>query len=783
MTESLSRQKIEVTGIVQGVGFRPFVYGLAKDLNINGWVCNTSAGVKIEAEGTPATLSAFTQALKNESPPLAHLDSIRTTEQSPKGFSDFKIVSSLLLKNSFQPVSPDISICPDCLDELFDPGNRRYRYPFINCTNCGPRFTIIEDIPYDREATTMAGFEMCANCAAEYGDPLDRRFHAQPIACGECGPQAWVELKSGANNNSDIQFSASKGDPASGDTSIQPVRELLAEGKIMAIKGLGGFHLACDATNPKAVDELRRRKLRRKKPLAVIMPDIETVKRYCIVSEAEQNLLSSKEAPIVILALRPGTGLAPGVAPGQKNLGVMLPYTPLHHLIIERQKGSGFTDALVMTSGNRSGEPIAYTNEDALTQLGGLADAFLLHNRGIHARCDDSVMRISSRGNYTLRRSRGYAPFSVTLPWTSPSLLAVGAEMKNTFCLVREQHAFLSYHIGEMENYDTLTAFKEGIVHFESLFRIKPEVLACDLHPDYLATGYAVKRAEQQSLTIIGVQHHHAHIAACLADNGHDGRMPVIGVAFDGTGLGDDGTIWGGEFLLADYSGYRRVGYLSPIPLPGGEKAVKQPWRIALAWLEKIGEDWDDGLPPVRALKPGDRKMMSRMLKASLIEGSGLNAPLTSSMGRLFDAISSLIGVCQKVDYEGQAAIELENLVTPGEKGSYTFDYDDEIIYPAPVIHAILDDFRTGVDLGVIAARFHNGTAQMVLEKCNQIRQRFNLSEVALSGGVWQNMTLLETTMNYLKQADFTVYIHRKIPANDGGLALGQAAVAAYKFR
>ncbi len=562
--------KLHITGIVQGVGFRPFVYGLAVRFGLSGWVRNTSAGVDIEVDGTAGKLDEFVLALKEELPPLARIDTLDIFTGEPGKFSGFEIIDSKTVEGAFQPISPDVSICEDCLKELLDPDDRRYLYPFINCTNCGPRFTIITDIPYDRPNTSMSSFEMCPECGAEYQNPLDRRFHAQPIACPVCGPKIWLEYMV----NNELQT-------LEGENTIKKTQELLLEGKIVAIKGLGGFHLACDATNQAAVSELRRRKLRVDKPFAVMMPDLATVKENCIASPAECELLESRQRPIVLLKKRANSSIVDEVAPKQDSLGVMLPYTPLHALIFNDSRPS--LAALVMTSANLSEEPIATDNEEARERLSVLADAFLMHNRDIHTRCDDSVVRIFDKQVYLLRRSRGYAPDSLQLPFEVPPLLATGPELKNTFCLTRDRYAFLSHHIGDMENYETLRSFQDGIALFEGLFRIQPEAIAYDLHPNYLTSRYALERAERENLAAFPVQHHHAHIAAGMADNSMDGSHPVIGVAFDGTGYGQDGAIWGGEFMVADYTGYDRKIHLDYFPLPGGDAAIKRPARTALA--------------------------------------------------------------------------------------------------------------------------------------------------------------------------------------------------------
>jgi hydrogenase maturation protein HypF len=760
--------RIHISGVVQGVGFRPFVYGLAQRYALAGWVCNTSSGVEIEVDGPVEALSGFQADLMAELPPLARIDSLETWERPPDGFTRFDIRPSRPEAGAFQPISPDVAICDDCLRELSDPADRRYRYPFINCTNCGPRFTIIRDIPYDRSLTTMAAFPLCDACAAEYHDPLDRRFHAQPVACPACGPHLWLETSPGKIENTH-------------EDALRAARRLLAEGQILAVKGLGGFHLACDAANPAAVAELRRRKLRVDKPFAMMLPDIAAVRRHCAITPPEEQLLLSRARPIVILQRLANSPIAREVAPGQDNIGVMLPYTPLHYLLMER--AAGMPEALVMTSGNLSEEPIAYTNDQARDGLVHLADAFLLHNRDIHTRCDDSVMRVLPAGSsdriVPIRRSRGYAPFPVRLPWRSPAILATGAELKNTFCLTRDDYAFLSHHIGDLENYETLCAFEEGIAHLERLFRVRPVAIAYDLHPDYMASRYALERAERERLPAIGVQHHHAHIAAGMVEHGLIGDRPVIGVAFDGTGYGDDGAIWGGEFLVADYDGYERAAHLRYVPLPGGDKAVREPWRVALAWLATAGLDRDEDLPPVGYAQQKDGNLIGLLQRQIDLK---LNAPLTSSMGRLFDAAAALAGVRLVVNYEAQAAIEFEALVDPQETAAYEFAIDGANIDPTPLWQALVADLRCGVPDGRLAARVHNGIARMVLTICKILRETNQLTEVVLSGGVWQNMTLLQQTLNLLADEQFTVYIHNQVPPNDGGLALGQAAIAARRM-
>jgi hydrogenase maturation protein HypF len=763
---------IHITGIVQGVGFRPFVYGLAARFGLNGWVRNTSAGVDIEVDGTADALESFIHALKNELPPLARIDTFEVKFGPSRGEAGFRIIQSEAVAGAFQPISPDVSICPDCLKELFDPTNRRYRYPFINCTNCGPRFTIITDIPYDRPNTTMSSFEMCPDCASEYADPLDRRFHAQPVACPVCGPQVWLEDSDGCRLTER-------------EDAILAAQKLLSNGKILAIKGLGGFHLACDATNTESVAELRRRKLRVEKPFALMMPDLATVEQHCFTSEADRLLLESHQRPIVLLRRKPYSSIAEAVAPRQDNLAVMLPYTPIHYLLFAAegatQQSKPNARILVMTSGNLSEEPIAIGNDEARQRLASLADAFLMHNRDIRTRCDDSVARIIKEPEnkpsvYFLRRSRGYAPDPILLSLEQAPILATGPELKNTFCLTRERYAFLSQHIGDMENYETLRSFEDGIGYYERLFRIQPEAIACDLHPDYLSSRYAVQRSQQYNLPIFRIQHHHAHIAACMADNGLDGRNPVIGLAFDGTGYGEDGAIWGGEFLVADFAGYQRPYHLAYFPLPGGDASIKRPARTALALLWSLGMEWEDRLGPVKDLCFEERQALRIQLER------GLNTPMTSSMGRLFDAVAALIGVRQKVNYEAQAAMEFEAALDPSESGVYPIEYQDGIVETGALLRSLLADIYSDISIPVISARFHNGLANLSYQVCAEIRNKTGINEVALSGGVWQNMALLERVIRTLREDGFVVYFHRRVPANDGGLSLGQALVGASRF-
>jgi len=754
----LSGRHIHITGVVQGVGFRPFVYNLATRLGLSGWVLNSSSGVEIEAVGPPAALEEFAERLRSDAPPLSRIEQIivETIEIQDPIPEEFIIRHSEGRPGEFQPISPDVALCEDCLRELFDPDDRRYRYPFINCTNCGPRFTIIQDIPYDRPQTTMAPFKMCPDCQAEYDDPTDRRFHAQPNACPVCGPRVWFQVSGAANQR------------IGEEGAIRATRKMLVEGGVVAIKGLGGFHLACDATDDEAVGRLRERKGRVDKPFALMAFDLETVEQFCYVNDDERALLISHERPIVLLRERADSAISPFVAPGNRYLGVMLPYTPLHYLLLE--PGDGFPSALVMTSGNYSEEPIATGNEEALERLSHLADGFLLHDREIHARCDDSVTRVVAGAELPVRRSRGYAPYPIHLPFPVRQVLAVGGELKNTFCLTRDRYAFLSQHIGDMENYETLRFFEQMVEQLERTFRIEPEIIAHDLHPAYLSTRYA-KDQHATRTTQCAIQHHHAHIASVMVENGLTGERPVIGVAFDGTGYGTDGAIWGGEFLVADYGSFRRVAHLKYAPLPGGDVAIRRPYRTALAHLWAAGVGWREGLDPVVAASAAERTILARQLER------GLNTVSTSSVGRLFDAVSALAGVRQEINYEAQAAIELEMLVEGGEEEAYTFGLGEEID-PSPVIRAVVADVRASVPVGVIAARFHNGLAVMVRDVCLRLWEKSGLNEAALSGGVFQNATLLGKTVPLLEEAGFTVYVHRLVPPNDGGISLGQAVIA-----
>jgi len=748
-----ARKRLRVAGVVQGVGFRPHVYNLARRLGLAGFVLNDGAGVVVELEGPPAAIDEFVTQLQAAPPPRARLDAVEEEELAPAGEDTFVIKESVP-GEAQTLVSPDLATCGDCLDELLEPADRRYRYPFINCTNCGPRFTIIRGVPYDRPKTTMASFEMCPACRAEYDDPGNRRFHAQPNACAACGPR--------------LALWDAEGNPLDADDPLGEAKQLLFDGCVVAVKGLGGYHLACDATSAEAVEKLRSRKYREDKPFAVMARDVAVARRYCEMSDDELELLTSEKRPIVLLRKREPCHLPDAIAPQNRYLGVMLPYTPLHHLLFDDD-----VEILVMTSGNRADEPIAYRDDKVVEHLAGIADYYLTHDRAIGRRVDDSVTRVFRGREYAVRRSRGYVPLPLELGRTyKTSVLAVGAELKNTFCMTKGSQAFVSHHVGDLENVATLEAFEEGIAHFREMFDVEPAAVARDLHPDYLASRYAVA----SGLPEVVVQHHHGHVASVLADAGYyEGK--VIGVAFDGAGLGDDGAVWGGEFLVADLAGYERAAHLRYVPLPGGDAAAREPWRMALAWLRELyGDDaLRRPLPFLDDIPEGRREMV---LEAA---AKGVNAPPTSSMGRLFDAVAALAGIRNFVNYEGQAALEFEQQVACEEDGAYEFSYDDGkplVIDAAPVIEAVVADVRAGTAPGAIAARFHNAVAAMAADVASRLRDEYGLSAVALGGGCFQNITLLRKLVPTLEGAGFDVLIHERVPTNDGGLSLGQAAAA-----
>ncbi len=745
---------ITITGIVQGVGFRPFVYNLAREQGLGGWVRNDTAGVTLWVEGPSPALAVFERTLATGAPVQAVVFEIAARAVEPRGLEEFEIRKSAEQADQFVPISPEVATCADCVRELFDPADRRYRYSFINCTNCGPRFTIVEDIPYDRPLTTMAPFAMCAQCRAEYDDPGNRRFHAQPNACPVCGPR--------------LELLDQSGNPVPCADVVGAVIERLRQGRIVAIKGLGGYHLACDAQNDKAVKTLRARKFREHKPFALMVADVQAARALGDVDPAGEALLSGTVRPIVLLRRRPDAPVSEAVAPGQMDLGVMLPYTPLHHVLLAE---AGMI--LVMTSGNISDEPIAFRDDEALRRLNGLADYFLVHDRRIHIRTDDSVVRVVADKPLVLRRSRGYAPHPLILPFEFKApILACGAELKNTFCLTRKRFAFLSHHIGDLENLETIEAFEQGIAHFQRIFNTTPACLAHDHHPEYLATKYALARDD---IPRIGVQHHHAHIVGCMGEN--NVTAPVIGVAFDGTGYGDDGHIWGGEFLVCDDRDYRRAAHLQYVPLPGGAKAIKEPWRMAAVYLHKVFGDgmWDLPLAFVRDLDRARWRLIARMIQQQV------NTPQTSSAGRLFDAVSALTGICREAFYEGQAAVELE-MAAGDDDRVYEFDSRSEagktVVLPDAVIEGIVADLIEGESRGVIAARFHNTVAALIASQCDQLRRETGITTVALSGGCFQNMRLTRRVLALLTANGFSVLTHRHVPPNDGGLSLGQAIVA-----
>jgi hydrogenase maturation protein HypF len=767
--QSLKSASISVRGIVQGVGFRPFVYGLAVEHNLKGWVYNTSEDVRIEVEGEAEAVEQFERELETKAPPLAHIENVTIEYHPSLGYKNFEIRQSQAQEGKYQLISPDVATCQACLGELLNPEDRRYHYPFTNCTNCGPRFTIIEDMPYDRPKTTMRYFQMCPQCQAEYDNPLDRRFHAQPNACPKCGPQ--------------VELVDNRGNPVTESNPVAAASQILKEGKIVAIKGLGGFLLACDAMNDTVVKTLRQRKKRSSKPFAIMVTDIDEAKRHCYVSPEEENLLTSPQRPIVLMRWREDSSVSREVAPNLRFLGIMLPYTPLHHILL-RDTGQ----PLVMTSGNLSEEPIARDNDEALGRLSGIADYFLIHNRDIYSRYDDSVAIVERGTSQLIRRARSYAPYPIRLPFEAKQVLGCGAEEKNTFCLTKDNYAFLSQHIGDMENMETLEHFDSTISLYKRLFHIEPEIIAHDLHPDYLATKYAQELGES-GIRLIPVQHHHAHIASCMADN--ELKSPVIGVAFDGTGMGADGNIWGGEFLVVDYRNFRRAGHLEYLPLPGGAAAIKRPRRTAIGYiLTLLGENaLSHDLPVIREVDDIEIEVIKRQIERRI------NSPLSSSMGRLFDAISALLGIRGEIDYEGQAAVELEMAVYSSVIARRVSDeaiYDAQESYPYHIVEdegirivhlrdllsAVIEDLRQGISKGGISVKFHNTVAQMINEMCHLIVGETGVNQVALSGGVFQNRLLLRKTVSLLEGSGFQVFTHRQVPCNDGGISLGQAVIA-----
>ncbi len=752
---NLQRQKIIIEGIVQGVGFRPFVYQLAERFGLTGSVCNDSRGVTIEVEGKAGVLHQFVAAVRSEKPPLSVIQSLDTQEISVQGSIGFKILQSSVDETRRAQIAPDTFVCDDCLKELFDPDDRRYHYPFINCTNCGPRYTIVTGIPYDRPLTTMADFPLCDNCQAEYDDPISRRFHAQPNACPVCGPQ--------------LQLLASNGQPVAIEDPLSEAIRRLKKGQVLAIKGLGGYHLAVDAGNQKAVLELRRRKQRDEKPFALMAGNLEAVRRIAHVGDDEARLLLGVERPIVLLQKKADHKLAESISPANRYFGVMLPYTPLHFLLLQ----DGF-EALVMTSANLSDEPIAFEDDEACQRLGAIAEAFLIHNRRIHTRTDDSIARVMADRPLLLRRSRGFVPRAVAFSVESRPILAVGAELKNTICLTRGDRAFLSQHVGDLKNLEVYDSFKQTINHLQSILEVRPERIAHDLHPDYYSTRYAL---EESGLPTVAVQHHHAHLASCLAEHGVE--EPAIGVIFDGIGYGADGNLWGGEFLVGDLNGYQRVGHFRYQPMPGGDLATKEPWRMALSYLLSIYGEIPESVKIFDGIAANELRLVAQATM------KGINAPLASSCGRLFDAVAALLDLRQTVSFEGQAAMQLEMVADPAQPQPYPYllsHADDLIIFdPQPLVEDIVSDLEAGASTAKIAGRFHGSLAGMIEDVCSQIRQQSGLSLVVLSGGVFQNCLLTEMALECLNKSDFKVLTHSLVPPNDGGISLGQAVVAAHQ--
>jgi hydrogenase maturation protein HypF len=768
----MERRAIAIEGVVQGVGFRPFVYSLAARLALAGFVKNCSGGVLIEIEGPTQLLERFLADLERNPPPRSRIESLRWEAQSPRGECQFRIESSDGERPASIFISPDIATCADCLAELFDSADRRFRYPFLNCTNCGPRLTIIQGAPYDRARTTMASFVMCEACRREYEDPTNRRFHAQPTCCPRCGPN--------------VRFSDRHSDPTVTDEPLARFAAAIRSGEIGALKGLGGYHLVCDARSEPAVAELRRRKHRDEKPFALMVRDLAAVEAICDVSAAEAELLQSPSRPIVLLRKRAGIGIVDAVAPRNPHLGVMLPYTPLHHLLLEELHGM----PLVMTSGNRSDEPIAYRDEDAVDRLAGIATVFLTHNRPIHVRCDDSVVRVVDDVELPLRRSRGYAPFPITLPIAcAVPTLAAGGQLKGTFALARGPHAFLSHHLGDLDHLAAYQAFVRDIDLYEKLLDITPRMIVYDSHPDYASSRYARKRGEQgtgfaaNGIGLLPVQHHHAHVASCMAE--HSLLEPTIGVAFDGSGYGPDGAIWGGEFLIADYQHFVRAAHLRYVGMPGGDQAVREPWRMAAAHMIDAGLALDllEKRVPTVALRAACRMLERRF-----------NTPLTSSAGRLFDSVAALANIRDRVSFEGQAAMELEWLATTEEPDeSYPFDLTAEsgqtdfakpwIVDTRPLIQTVARDAKLDISGARIARRFQSAMVELIATVCRRLRDATGIDAIVLSGGVFMNALLTCESCQRLESLGFRVYRHRLVPPNDGGLSLGQLAIGAAASR
>jgi hydrogenase maturation protein HypF len=783
MGRMVERAKLTVKGVVQGVGFRPYVYGLAESLHLRGYVRNTAEGVTIDVEGE--NVSEFVRRLPKEAPPLSSIVDIAIEPSQEIGYQDFRIIESRNDEGQgpFTLISPDVSICEDCLKEMLDPADRRYLYPFINCTNCGPRYTITKSVPYDRPNTTMSAFRMCDECSSEYHDPKDRRFHAQPNACPKCGPRVKFKVVS------------SGFDMPRGEDPIASAVRCLKEGGIVAIKGLGGFHIACDAANDAAVRRLRERKRKSNKPFALMSPDINEIKEFCLVSEVEERLLISQRRPVVLLRkkVKMTSFVSDGVSPHNRYLGFMLPYTPLHYLLFyeplsvdENHAGpvtrhespvSNFM-ALVMTSGNMSEEPIVKDNDEALSKLSSLVDAVLFHDRDIFTRVDDSVIRVTGHDSAAthdrslsfIRRSRGYAPEALALQDSGPEVIGCGADIKNTFTLTKGSFAISSQHVGDMENYETLRFFGECLEKMKEVYRVKPVACAHDLHPGYLSTQWALG----QDLPKVAVQHHYAHIGSVMAEHGLGKK--VIGVAFDGTGYGADGRLWGGEFLVADVKGFERIGHFKYIPLPGGEAAIREPWKTGISYLfDAFGNDLPERLRKIGFTNRYGEGQIDRILK--LINASEL-CPLSSGAGRLFDAVASIIGICDRNTFEGEAAMALESVIAEGIEEDYPVNIsarDMMIVDFSRAVTGIVDDLIKGVESGIISAKFHNTITDVILRVATRIGETYALKDVTLSGGTFQNLYLLERATRMLSDAGMNVFVNEKVPSNDAGISLGQA--------
>lgn len=766
----IERIFIKVEGIVQGVGFRPFIYNLAVSNNLKGWVNNNSEGVFIDIEGSKESLDKFLNNLNFNPPPLSRIENIGITKKSFCNFSKFEIKDSTENLEKITLISPDIATCKDCRSDILDPNNRRYYYPFTNCTNCGPRYSIIKNIPYDRNKTTMNEFKMCPTCESEYLNPLDRRFHAQPNACHNCGPSIYLTDSSGMNisltdiiNDEELSNSLN---PINKDAFINQkiitwVRKKLKDGFIFAVKGLTGFHLVCDGENSDAINLLRKRKHRPDKPFAVMMKDIDTIKKYCTVNNKEEVLLSGIRRPIVLLNKSNNYDLPDTLAPKQNTLGVMLPFTPMHELLFLKD-----LDVLVMTSANIHGLPLEHINETAIKHLGDLVDYFLMHNRDIFIPVDDSVSKVVLDSERIIRRARGYAPEPITFKTVAP-ILSCGSNMKNTTCISKDGFLFLSPHNGDLENLETYEHYKSNIEHLNNIFAFTPKYIVSDMHPNYYSTQYALSCNTE----VIQVQHHHAHIVSCMVENKISNK--VIGITFDGTGYGIDGKIWGGEFLICDYENFSRVGHLDYVKMPGGDTAILEPWKMGVSYLSRIIDEADTYISELY----GDKAEM--LLK---IINKNINCVETSSMGRFFDAVSSIINVCKKITYEGQASMELEALINSNDNISYEYrilNKDNTLIIDTiPIIRCIINDLKIGTSRNIISQRFHNTVISFSTDMCKKLRELHHINDVALSGGVFQNNYIFIGLLNALENNGFKVYSHSLVPSNDGGIALGQIVIA-----